>query len=121
MPEPDHTTPYDSGAQGATGPYVMAELDTDVPELGTVGRYRLLAEVGRGGMGAVYRGRDPDLDRELAVKVLLAKAEGPPDPELVERFLAEARVTGQLQHPGVPPVHEVGRLPDGRPFFAMKL
>src|SRR5262249_39524000 len=73
----------------------------------------------RGGMGIVLRGRDPDLNRTLAIKVLLDKYVGNADVE--RRFLEEVQVTAQLQHPGVPPVHEVGRLDDGRPFFAMKL
>jgi Flp pilus assembly protein TadD len=86
---------------------------------GWAGRYRLEAEVGRGGMGVVYRASDPDLGRALAVKVLLPHLHGREDVQ--RRFLEEARVTGQLQHPGVPPVHDLGRLPDGRLFLAMKL
>jgi serine/threonine-protein kinase len=70
-------------------------------------------------MGCVLRGHDPELGRELAVKVILPAHRDSPD--LVRRFLAEARLAGQLQHPGVVPVHDVGRLDDGRPFFAMKL
>src|SRR5262249_11082118 len=83
------------------------------------GRYVIQGESGRGGMGAVLRARDPDLNRPLAVKVLLERYRGQPDVE--RRFREEAQVTGQLQHPGVPPVHQVGRLEDGRPFFALKL
>jgi serine/threonine-protein kinase len=70
-------------------------------------------------MGVVLRGRDPDLNRTLAIKVMLDKYRGQADVE--RRFLEEVQVTAQLQHPGVPPVHEVGRLKDGRPFFAMRL
>jgi serine/threonine protein kinase len=84
-----------------------------------LGRYELGEEIGRGGMGPVYRAHDPHLNRPLAVKVLLERHGG--RLELEGRFLEEAQITGQLQHPGVPPVHEVGRLEDGRPFFAMKL
>src|SRR5262249_30677601 len=76
-----------------------------------------LEEVGRGGMGVVYRGRDPRLGRALAVKVLL----GPPDPERVRRFVAEAEITGRLEHPGVVAVHGLGESPDGRPVFTLKL
>ncbi len=75
--------------------------------------------IGRGGVGIVARAADPDCNRTLAVKVLLARHRDRPD--LVRRFLEEAQVTSQLQHPGVTPVHEIGRLEDGRPFFAMKL
>ena len=83
------------------------------------GRYEIGAEIGSGGMGVVLRARDPELRRILAVKVLLECHRG--DAGLERRFREEAQITGQLQHPGVPPVHEIGVLPDGRPFFAMKL
>jgi tetratricopeptide (TPR) repeat protein len=81
--------------------------------------YELAERVGEGGMGVVYRARDTRLDRDVAVKFLQARfaADGP----AARRFLGEARVTAQLQHPGVPPVHQVGAMPDGRPFLAMKL
>jgi serine/threonine-protein kinase len=69
-------------------------------------------------MGCVLRARDPDLDRDLAIKVLLAPAARP---EQERRFLEEARVGGQLQHPGVVPVYDVGRDHDRRPYFTMKL
>ena len=81
--------------------------------------YELLDEVGRGGMGVVYRARDVALGRDVAVKVL-ADRYGPDSPA-AQRFLTEARITGQLQHPGIPAVHQAGELPDGRPFLAMKL
>jgi serine/threonine-protein kinase len=83
------------------------------------GRYELLGEIARGGMGAVLRGRDPDLGRDLALKVLLEEHTHRPD--LIDRFLEEAQICGQLQHPGVVPVYELGALPDHRPFFTMKL
>jgi serine/threonine-protein kinase len=70
-------------------------------------------------MGTVFRAYDPDFQRSLAVKVLGKHHQGRAD--LEQRFLSEAQLTGQLQHPGVPPVHQIGRLADGRPFFAMKL
>jgi serine/threonine protein kinase len=83
------------------------------------GRYELLGEIARGGMGVVYRARDTNLNRDVAVKLLQEKyATGS---LAARRFLDEARITGQLQHPGIPPVHEVGELPDGRPYLAMKL
>jgi tetratricopeptide (TPR) repeat protein len=81
--------------------------------------YELLGEVGRGGMGVVYRSRDLALGREVAVKVLSERYS--PDSRTAARFVEEARITGQLQHPGIPAVHQAGALPDGRPFLAMKL
>jgi serine/threonine protein kinase len=81
--------------------------------------FDLLGEIGRGGMGVVYRARDLELDREVAVKVLLPRYGV--GSTTARRFVGEAHVTAQLQHPGVPPVYRVGELPDGRPFLAMKL
>ena len=82
-------------------------------------RIALLDEIGRGGMGVIYRARDADLHREIAVKVIQERHRD--YPELVRRFVGEARIAGQLQHPGVVPVHEMGTLSDGRPYFVMKL
>ncbi|MGL4444475.1 MAG: tetratricopeptide repeat protein, partial [Alsobacter sp.] len=75
-------------------------------------------EIARGGMGAVLRGRDVDLGRDLAIKVLLEKYAN--RPEIARRFIEEAQIGGQLQHPGVVPVYDIGRFGD-RPYFTMKL
>ncbi len=82
-------------------------------------RYQLFGEIARGGMGAVLKGRDPDLGRELAVKVLLENHED--KPELIRRFVEEAQIGGQLQHPGIVPVYELGAFADRRLYFTMKL
>ena len=82
-------------------------------------RLQLLGEVARGGMGVIIKGRDSDLGRDLAVKVLLEQHREKPD--LIRRFVEEAQISGQLQHPGVVPVYELGTLDDHRPYFAMKL
>ena len=82
-------------------------------------RYELRGEIARGGMGAILRGRDTDLGRDLAIKVLLDSQKDNPD--VVARFVEEAQIGGQLQHPGIVPVHELGQLSDQRPFFSMKL
>ncbi len=83
------------------------------------GRYQLLGEIARGGMGLVLRGRDPDLGRDLALKILLDQHRDRSD--LVDRFVEEAQICGQLQHPGIVPVYDLGTLADHRPFFTMKL
>jgi serine/threonine protein kinase len=83
------------------------------------GRYSLLDEIAHGGMGVVYRATDTVLGREVAVKVLQDRFEA--GSAVARRFIDEARITGQLQHPGVPAVHDLGTLADGRPFLAMKL
>ena len=82
-------------------------------------RYRIVGEIARGGMGAILKGRDPDLGRDVAVKVLLEHHRD--DPDMVRRFVEEAQIGGQLQHPGIVPVYELGAFADRRPFFAMKL
>ena len=86
---------------------------------GATWRYALGEEIGQGGMGVVYRAADAAFGREVAVKVLHERFA--PDSAAARRFADEARITGQLQHPAIPPVHDLGTLPDGRPFLAMKL
>ena len=83
------------------------------------GDLQIFGEIGRGGMGAVLKGRDPDLGRELAVKVLLETHRD--DPALIRRFVEEAQIAGQLQHPGIVPVYQLGTFADHRPYFSMKL
>jgi tetratricopeptide (TPR) repeat protein len=82
-------------------------------------RLQLHGEIARGGMGAVLKGRDVDLGRDVAVKVLLESHAG--KTELLQRFVEEAQIAGQLQHPGVVPVYDIGQLGDRRPYFTMKL
>src|SRR5262245_24834375 len=94
-------------------PPPTAPAAIDLPGFG------LLEEVGRGAMGVVYRARDTAFDRDVAIKILQDCY--PPDGPAARRFLGEARITGQLQHPGIPAVHQVGTTPNGRPFLAMKL
>jgi eukaryotic-like serine/threonine-protein kinase len=84
-----------------------------------VGDYEIVDEIARGGMGAVLLGRDPNLGRELAIKVLLKSHAD--NAGLTERFIEEAQISGQLQHPGIAPVYEMGHFEDRRPFFSMKL
>src|SRR5439155_1004218 len=67
----------------------------------------------------VYRATDTALGREVAVKVL--QEQFGPASVAARRFAGEARIAAQLQHPAIPPVHDLGTLPDGRPFLAMKL
>ncbi|MBK8096752.1 MAG: protein kinase [Planctomycetes bacterium] len=82
------------------------------------GRYLILGSIGAGGVGEVLHGRDADLGRDVAIKVLQARHRH--DPGALHRFLDEARIGGQLEHPGIVPVHDLGLL-DDRPFFAMKV
>jgi tRNA A-37 threonylcarbamoyl transferase component Bud32 len=82
-------------------------------------RYDLLQEVGHGGIGIVFRGRDRVLGRDLAVKVL--REDYRDQPVCRRRFTEEARIGSRLQHPAIVPVYELGWFGDGRPYFTMKL
>ncbi|MBW1877258.1 MAG: SUMF1/EgtB/PvdO family nonheme iron enzyme [Deltaproteobacteria bacterium] len=81
-------------------------------------RYLELGLIGRGGMGEVRQVRDLELNRVVAMKILRRELEN--HHPTVSRFVEEAQATAQLEHPGIVPVHELGRLPDGRLYFTMK-
>lgn len=91
----------------------------EMPARNSDSRYQLQGEIARGGMGAILKGRDTDLGRELAIKVLLDQHKD--IPEVIQRFVEEAQIGGQLQHPGIAPIYELGQFSDKRPFFSMKL
>jgi serine/threonine-protein kinase len=97
---------------------IVRPFSADMPKADPA-RLQLFGEIARGGMGVILKGRDPTLGRDLAIKVLKAEYAGRTTAE--ERFVEEAQVGGQLQHPGVVPVYELSRFADGRPFFTMKL
>jgi len=109
----------DSGSEHGSSPVVdPGSAATKLMPQGR-GNYQLLGEIARGGMGVILKGHDTDLGRDVAVKVLaadLAKR-----PEVVQRFIEEAQIGGQLQHPGIVPVYELGLMADERPYFTMKL
>ena len=81
-------------------------------------RYRLQGELARGGMGVVFEAEDTELHRHVAIKVLASEIASA---DAVERMRAEARTIARLEHPGIVPLHDVGVLPDGRVWYAMKL
>ncbi|MGH7630748.1 MAG: serine/threonine-protein kinase, partial [Gemmatimonadales bacterium] len=80
--------------------------------------YEIHELIGEGGMGAVYRATDRTLGRDVAIKVLRPELA---DDDSAERLRREAGILARLEHPGVVPVHEVGRLADGRLFYVMRL
>ena len=95
-----------------------ATVPTNAPRIEGLSRYEDLGPIGMGGMGEVRRVRDRRLGRTLALKTIHAPALS--RDALVARFLEEAQVTAQLQHPGIVPIHDLGKLPDGRVWFTMK-
>src|SRR5262249_60763870 len=94
---PAETAPPESVADSGAG-------RASAPTAPSVPGYEVLGELGRGGMGVVYRARDGLFRRSIAVKVLAARHIDNAD--LRSRFLEEAQLMGQLQHPGGPPVHD---------------
>ncbi len=88
----------------------------DAPDLSGT-RYDLGERIGSGGMATVYLARDRELDRRVAIKVVSLLDESG---EMSRRMLHEARIVALLEHPGIVPIHDVGTLPDGRVFYAMK-
>ncbi|MEZ5962522.1 MAG: serine/threonine-protein kinase [Planctomycetota bacterium] len=98
---------------GDTRPSVHDEHET-----GGGGRYRVGSRIGKGGLGEVFRGRDLDLNRKVALKFLRREYQDHPD--VLRRFVEEAQVGAQLQHPAIVPVYDLDASGE-RPFFAMKL
>jgi WD40 repeat protein len=100
----ERTLPLESGA--ASLPQEVRATDD----------YQAGEEVARGGLGRILRAFDKRLRRSVALKELIGS-----DPGANARFLREARITAQLQHPSIVPIYQAGQWPDGKPFYAMKL
>jgi serine/threonine-protein kinase len=105
-PQPEAVTLFDPAA----APWVEGTP-------GQFGNFELLEEIGRGGMGVVYKARQKDLDRLVAVKMILASNLASPDQ--VRRFHAEARAAARLQHPHIVQVHDAGQV-HGQHYFVME-
>ena len=82
----------------------------------TTDRYEVIEEIGRGGMGTVYRAVDRELGRDVAIKI----PNGAEETTIERRLQLEARILARLEHPGIIPIHDAGRLADGRVFYVMK-
>ncbi len=85
-----------------------------------IGPYETIDELGRGGMGIVYRATDTRLRRPVALKMMTTAPEDA-SPDFLERFAREARAAGRLRHPGIVPIHNVGVDDRGRPYMVMEL
>ena len=90
----------------------------DYLQVDRIGRYQIECELGRGGMGVVYKARDTELNRTVALKMVSTGRFAAPDD--LERFRSEARLAAGLTHPGIVPIYEAGEW-QGLPFFAMGL
>jgi serine/threonine-protein kinase len=113
IPDRSHVVLRESDGD-ATAPIV-----TPLPGIKRSGRYTVAGEIARGGMGVILKGHDTDLGRDVAMKTL--HEQHADNPSVLARFIEDAQIGGQLQHPGIVPVYELGKGDDGRPFFTMKL
>jgi eukaryotic-like serine/threonine-protein kinase len=94
-------------------------IDTDLLLGRMIGNFRLVAKIGSGGMGAVYRAEHILLGKPAAVKVLLP--ERCSNPEIVDRFFNEAKASSLIRHPGIVDIFDFGRLDDGNAYIVMEL
>ncbi|QDU23035.1 protein kinase domain-containing protein [Urbifossiella limnaea] len=114
IPTADSTAvPPNSNPESTTA----APVGTVPAEVVEVPGYEVRGEIARGGMGRVLAAWDPVFGREVAVKLVL---HGPAAAATAGRFVREARITGRLAHPNIPPAYHLGELADGAPFLAMK-
>jgi serine/threonine-protein kinase len=112
------TTVSDSPDDATDGdPMAAATIRPSTPIRADVPGYEILAEIGRGGMGVVYKARHIRLDRVVALKMILAGAHASADQ--IARFHIEARAVARIQHPGIVQIHEDGDL-DGLPYFSLE-
>ncbi len=100
----------------ATIAYSNGQAAIELPQNNRL-RYQVENEIARGGMGAVMRAVDQDISREVALKFLLKQD----DPRHKARFIEEAKITGQLEHPNIVPIHDLGIDGDGQLYFSMKM
>jgi hypothetical protein len=106
------------GAGGDSAPHPGAARPAPAETPARLGRFRITAQLGKGGFGVVYRGYDDELRRDVAIKVPLRECVATAAD--VEAYLAEARVLAELDHPGIVPVHDVGRTDDGLCYVVSK-
>src|SRR5262249_46734156 len=100
-------------------PTPPSDASAETPALARrIGHYRILRELGSGGMGTVYEAEQDNPRRAVALKVIRA---GLASPDLVKRFTREAHILGRLRHPGIAQIYEAGLTEEGQPYFAMEL
>ncbi len=114
-PRGDSGAPVAGGLTPLPGPRAPGIADGILPET-HIGRFEVLDAIGRGGMGVVFRARQIELDRIVALKVLAPHAQSQ---EEIERFRREARSVARLRHPGIVEIHDVGEFA-GRPYIVME-
>lgn len=124
---PPSSNPRDTKTSLGMGPSDLSEMTqlewsltaASEPTGETIEQFQVAGQIACGGMGVIYRGWDKQIGRSIALKVLHEAHRNRPD--LRQRFVDEARITGRLQHPGIAPIFHMGNLPDERPYFVMRL
>jgi tetratricopeptide (TPR) repeat protein/tRNA A-37 threonylcarbamoyl transferase component Bud32 len=122
--EPETAAGTAAGTSSGRSSTFSERLDTLAGTSDSGTRYEAQRELGRGGMGVVLAVRDNDLHRDVAMKVMRAdrvKAHTDSGRVALQRFVEEAQITGQLEHPNIVPIHELGADAAGRVYFTMKL
>src|SRR5678815_2873243 len=104
----------------STSPAVSRDVNSDALLNVNQAKYEYVGEIAQGGMGRIVAVRDRSLRRRVAMKLLISPT-GKPLRQQVDRLLAEAQTTGQLEHPNIVPVHDVGIYQDNKYYFTMKL
>ncbi|MBI3202670.1 MAG: protein kinase [Myxococcales bacterium] len=116
---PDETVSCEADGTALVPDAAIATMDREMLAGEMVGEYRIEAKLGEGGFGAVYRAVQPLIGKQIAIKVLSRKLSG--DPEMVSRFVAEARAVNQIRSKNIVDIFGFGSLPDGRQYFVMEL
>ncbi len=89
--------------------------------MANIGRYEIIEELGRGAMGAVYKARDPQIGRTVAIKVIITTNLSKPDLEhFKQRFYREAQTAGQMSHPGIVTIYDIAEEESGQPYLVME-
>lgn len=104
--------------EGKTAEWELYPEDQEVYLSTRIVQYTQQAKIAEGGIGTIWRVLDPELNRHTAMKLL--KEPYSREPEILSRFITEAQITAQLEHPGIVPVYEFGRLADGQFYYTMK-
>ena len=117
LTEPDHLKLYGKVARKRRPKQNLLGPPQKPGDLGSLGEFSIESEIGVGGMGIVYRGRDERLSRPVAIKVLTCAA----TPTALARFERESQAASNLNHPNIVPVYSAGQSENGRPYLVMPL
>jgi eukaryotic-like serine/threonine-protein kinase len=117
-PSAPKATPIELGLPNTSGEFKTRQV-TDMLIGATLGEYRVVERLGQGGMGVLYRGVQPIIGKQVAIKVVLSEIAG--DPTVAQRMIDEARAVNAAKHKNIVDIFAFGQLPDGRPYMVMEL